>query len=155
MAGLWTVRAGRESDVAAMYALDLVCFDEPFRFDLAAMRRFVLERDAIVVVAEAAGELAGFVVIHPAWRRRQVVGYVVTLDIAPRFRRLGLAGELMALAEEQSVRAGAATMALHVHAGNAAAIAFYERAGYARGAFSAGFYGEGMDAWVYNKRLQR
>jgi ribosomal protein S18 acetylase RimI-like enzyme len=154
MALAWTLREGRESDVRAMYMLDLLCFEEPFRFNLTAMRRFVLQHGAIAQVAEAEGKLAGFVVIHLVRRRGQRIAYVVTLDVAMEFRRQGLALALMHAAEEQAAAAGAIETMLHVHAENSGAISFYERAGYQQGERIAGFYGDGRDAWLYAKPLE-
>jgi ribosomal-protein-alanine N-acetyltransferase len=153
MAVGWTLREGRESDVRAMYMLDLVCFEEPFRFDLNAMRQFVLHPGAIVQVAEAEGKLVGFVVMHLVRRRRRRIGYVVTLDVAREFRRQSMALGLMQVAEVQAAAAGAVEAMLHVHSGNVPAIAFYERAGYLRGERIPAFYGEGRDAWLYRKAL--
>jgi len=150
MADAWTLRAGRESDLAAMYALDLVCFDETFRFDLKSMRRFAMRQGAVVVVAEVGGELVGFVVVHME-RGRQ--GYVVTLDVTPKYRRMGLARALMVEAEARVAAAGATAMGLHVFVGNLAAVGFYEGLGYGRVEGVEGFYGDRLDAWVYGKRL--
>jgi ribosomal-protein-alanine N-acetyltransferase len=149
----WTLRPGREDDIRAMYILDLVCFDEPFRFDLRSMRRFARHPGALVVVAEADAALVGFVVAHLVRRGRRRVGYVVTLDVAPEFRRLGLAHALMSAAELQAAAESADTMALHVYAGNAPAVAFYEHFGYSRGAACPSFYGKGLDGWIYTKPL--
>ena len=151
---VWTLRPGREDDVRPMYMLDLVCFEEPFRFDLQSMLRFLLQPGAIVVVAEAEGQSAGLVVVHLVRQARQRAGYVVTLDVAREFRRMGLAKALMQEAEMRVKDAGAAAMALHVFAGNAAAIAFYERVGYLRGDGCEAFYGDGLDAWRYGKGLE-
>jgi ribosomal protein S18 acetylase RimI-like enzyme len=148
--GGWKLRMGRAADVPAMYALDLVCFEEPFRFDLKSMRRFAARAGAIVVVAQAARELVGFVLVH---LERGRLAYVVTLDVAPAFRRMGLAGVLMEEAERQSLDAGAERVGLHVYSGNIAAIAFYERLGFERVGVDVGFYGEGLDAWAYLKPL--
>jgi ribosomal protein S18 acetylase RimI-like enzyme len=133
-----------------MYALDLICFDEPFRFDLKSMRRFALTVEAIVVVAVSAGELVGFVIVH---LERGHLAYVVTLDVAPAYRRMGLARALMSEATEQALKSGADRLGLHVFAGNAAATAFYERLGFERVAADVGFYGDGLDAWTYMKVL--
>ena len=147
----WTLRAGGEADVRAMYMLDLLCFDEPFRFNLRAMCRFVLQPGAISVVAEAAGQLAGFVVVHLLRRRRGMTGYVVTLDVAAEFRRHGLAGALMDAAERVALEARATEMMLHVHTENAGAVRFYEGRGYGRTAECADFYREGLHAWVFRR----
>lgn len=150
---IWTLREGVEDDITAMYLLDLKCFEAPFRFNLRAMRRFVMYRGAIVILAESAGELAGFVVVHVIRRSNTKFGYVVTLDVASAYRRQGLARTLVAAAETRAGAAGASRMVLHVLDRNAAAVALYEREGYTRQEFCPGFYGENLDAWVHGKSL--
>ena len=150
------LRTGTAADVEAMYRLDLLCFEEPFRFDLATMRRFALKRGAVVVVvAEDCGGMAGFVVVNLERVGKAKVGYVTTLDVAPERRRGGLARVLMGEAEARVRAAGASAMVLHVFGGNVAAVEFYEAAGYERVGVVLGFYGDGMDGWVYRKGLSQ
>jgi ribosomal-protein-alanine N-acetyltransferase len=144
-----TIREYAERDLEAMYALDVVCFEPVFRFSRRAMRRFAEARGATTVVAEAEGELVGFCIVQMEER----VGYVVTLDVAPAWRRRGLAGLLMAEAETRAVAAGALAIELHVFAENAGAMQFYEGIGYGRVGRVEGFYGRGLDALVYAKKL--
>jgi ribosomal-protein-alanine N-acetyltransferase len=146
-----TLRQYRAEDLEAMYALDIVCFEPAFRFSRRAMRRFAEARGAIPILAEIeGGELAGFGIAQMEAR----VGYVVTLDVAPAWRRHGLARRLMAEMEARAAAAGAGTMELHVFAGNAGAMRFYEGIAYGRVGMVEGFYGRGLDALVYAKRLQ-
>ena len=142
------LRGYRPGDWKGMYALDLVCFEPPFRFSEREMRRFAEARGAICVLAEADEELAGFCIAHleGPW------AYVVTLDVAPEWRRRGLAARLMADVEEQARAGGAGGLGLHVYNGNAGAIRFYERIGYSRVGMAEGFYGRGLDALVYRKK---
>ena len=75
-----TLREYRAGDLDALYALDVACFAAEFRFSRRAMRRFVEARGAVTLLAEAAGELAGFCVVQRVdeprmcrrwmWRRR-------------------------------------------------------------------------------------
>lgn len=144
-----TLREYRASDLDAMCALDDVCFAQPFRFSRRAMRAFAEARAASVVVAEAAGKLAGFCIGHLEER----TGYVVTLDVAPEWRRRSVARRLMEEVEGRARGAGALGMELHVFTGNAEAIRFYEGMGYSRVMMVERFYGRGMDALVYRKRF--
>jgi ribosomal-protein-alanine N-acetyltransferase len=141
------LRGYRSGDWKAMYALDVVCFEPPFRFGQREMRRLAEEHGAVTVLAEAEGELAGFCIVHLEgnW------AYVVTLDVAPAWRRCGLAARLIADVEAQARASGAAGMGLHVYNGNAGAIRFYERMDYGRIGIAEGFYGRGLDALVYRK----
>jgi ribosomal-protein-alanine N-acetyltransferase len=143
------LREYRPGDWEAMYALDVVCFQPVFRFSRRAMRGFAEARGAITVLAEANEELVGFCIVE----MRDGVGYVVTLDVAPEWRRQGLARQLMGEMESRVGGAGGEAITLHVYAGNTGAILFYERAGYGRVGKQTGFYGRGLDALVYVKRL--
>jgi ribosomal-protein-alanine N-acetyltransferase len=150
------LREYRVGDLAAMFALDVVCFAEAFRFSRRAMRGFAEAKGAAAVVAEAVGsgadgssELVGFCVAH----LEEDTGYVVTLDVAEAWRRRGLARRLMEEVEARMRAAGARGMELHVSVENAGAIGFYEGTGYARVGRVRGFYGRGGDAWVYRKEF--
>jgi ribosomal protein S18 acetylase RimI-like enzyme len=146
----WKLRPGREDDIRPMYMLDLVCFDEPFRFNLRSMRQFVLQDNAIVLVAESGNRLVGFVVVHLVEKN---AAYVVTLDVVGELRRRGLGGALIAAAEVAAKQAGAQRMVLHVSTDNHAAIGFYERHQFAWARPCAEFYGPGLDAALYEKCL--
>ncbi len=158
-----TLRSYRLGDWQAMYALDLVCFEPVFQFSRGAMRAFAEAPGAITVLAEAQrelaesqselanpeSELAGFCLAQLKDR----TGYVVTLDVAPAFRRRGLARSLMAEIESKLHAAGAVRMELHVFTGNAGAIRFYEGIGYARVGVAKNFYAQNLHALLYRKQL--
>jgi len=153
-------------DWRAMHALDVVCFAPPFRFSRRVMRRFAETPGAITLLAEADGQLAGFCIAHigskPIQDRQTGsqpiearTAYVVTLDVAPAWRRKGLARRLMQQIESRAQAAGAQSMALHVFPGNVAALKLYEALGYERISVAVGFYGPGLDALLYRKSLER
>jgi|SRR5271170_3501909 len=149
------LRNYRTTDLDAMFRLDEACFAEAFRFDRESMREFAEERNAVVQVAEnICGEIVGFVIAHLERVASEWRAYVVTLDVAPEYRRKGLAGRLMKEAEACAVSAGVRWIQLHVFTGNDAAIRFYERVGYQRIRVRRGYYGAvGLDAIVYGKDL--
>jgi ribosomal protein S18 acetylase RimI-like enzyme len=99
------------------------------------------------------GVPAGFVIVHLERLLSGLRGYVVTLDVAPKHRRGGLAGRLMQMVEDRVAALGVERMELHVFAENDAAIRFYESRGYARAGARRGFYGAGMDGYLYRKLL--
>jgi [ribosomal protein S18]-alanine N-acetyltransferase len=144
------LREYRPRDLDAMFALDVACFAPPFRFSRRAMSGFAEARGAATVVAEVGSdaELVGFCVAH----LEEQTGYIITLDVAPTWRRRGLARRLMAEVETRMQAAGALGMELHVSVENAGAIAFYEGMGYVRVGRVEGFYGRGIDAWVYRRQ---
>ena len=149
-----TLRDATDADIARMHELDVVCFEEPFRFDLRSMRGFVREAGAITIVAEAGGGICGFVLANAPRRGSVASAYLTTLDVHPEHRRSGLARRLVAAAERRVAQAGATFVTLHVYLGNSGAICFYEAMGYGRVGLAEDFYGEGLDAWVYGKALK-
>jgi ribosomal-protein-alanine N-acetyltransferase len=144
-----TLRSYRLGDWQAMHALDLVCFEPIFRFSRRAMRGFAEAPGAVTVLAEAQGELACFCIAQ----LESQTGYVVTLDVAPAWRRRGLARRLMAEVESRLLSTGAVRMELHVFTGNTEAIRFYEKIGYERVGAVKNFYAQHLHALVYRKQL--
>jgi ribosomal-protein-alanine N-acetyltransferase len=145
-----TLREYRPGDWKAMYALDVECFAPEFRFSRRVMRGFAEAPGAIVVLAESAGALVGFCVVQ----MEEQEGYVVTLDVAPAWRRQGLARQMMEDVEAKVRAADGSGMALHVFTENAGAMRFYESIGYSRAGRAEGFYGRGLDALGYRKRYE-
>ena len=78
----------------------------------------------------------------------------MTMDVDPRYRRLGVGRQLIRALESQARSAGCELITLHVFSGNAAAITFYEHNGFRRAHEALSYYGYRIDAWVYRKRLE-
>ena len=117
------------------------------------MRRFAEAAKARIVVAEIAGKMAGFCIVHVERGQGGPMGYVVTLDVDPEHQGRGVARTMMAAVEDQCASAGCDAMFLHVFVGNLAAVRFYEGCGYVLSEREASFYGEGLDAEVWWKPL--
>lgn len=151
---MFSFRLYRPTDLDALFGLDLVCFEPPFRFTRAAMKRFAEAKRARVVLAETGAELAGFVLLHFSRPGKEWLAYVVTLDIAPFARRQGLGRALLERGETLAEAAGARAMWLHVSVENAGAIHFYDQLGYAQASTVTSFYGSGRDARLLKKPLR-
>jgi len=147
------MRGYTRSDLEAMFRLDEICFEKPFRFSRSAMRRFAEAKNALVLLATHGEELAGFGIVHRQRSFGEVVGYLLTLDVVPTLRRHGLGKHLLTLAEQSAQAAGCRAMLLHVFTGNSGAVALYEKLGYMRLGTDENLYGSGLHAWVYRKQL--
>lgn len=153
------VRGPQAGDLDRMYALDVVCFERPFRFSRAAMRHYVLEPGALVRLAVGPEEclatrsLLGFCIVHLQRGEVDLQGYIVTLDVHPGCRQQGVATELMLRLHKDARAAGAKSMYLHVYNQNQPAMRLYERLGYRAEGILAGFYGRGLHASVYRLSL--
>lgn len=148
-------RAYQTGDLDALYALDIVCFAETFRFSRRLLKMLAEAGDARTIVAEEDGAIAGFVIVQMERWDTERVAYIMTLDVAPDHRRRGLASQLMQRAEEAAREAGVDSLALHVWVENEGALRFYERMGYMRAGRVARFYNDAGDAWIYRKPLLR
>jgi ribosomal-protein-alanine N-acetyltransferase len=143
----------RPEDLDAMVALDALCFDAPFRFSRDAMRRFTEAENAWVILAENGQGLAGFCIVHREHSVGHPIGYVVTIDVAERWRSQGIGERMLSSAETWVQSWKGVGIMLHVFVRNERARRFYERLRYRRVGLQQGFYGPGMDAAMYWKDL--
>ncbi len=146
-------RKYERGDLDAIVKLDAACFDPKFRFNKVAMRRLVEAENAWVLVADVRGEIAGFCIVDLEKSPGGAVGYLVTIDVAEGFRRKNIGERMLADGEAWVKTVGGGGMFLHVYVENDDAIRFYERAGYERTGEKPGFYGRGVDAAMYWKKL--
>lgn len=73
---------------------------------------------------------------------------LLTLAVAPEYRRQGIAAGLLAEFARTALGRGARDAFLEVASGNAPAIAAYTRAGWIRAGLRRGYYAPGIDALV-------
>jgi [ribosomal protein S18]-alanine N-acetyltransferase len=139
-------------DFEALYRLDGICFEEGIAYSRAELSRFLSVPSAEGVVAEDAGEIAGFAIGYLARGR---IAHVVTLDVHPRRRRRGLGSALLEDLLGRFSKAGAREARLEVSVENPGAIAFYVKLGYLRGRVIRDYYGAGRHAYEMRKPLTR
>ncbi|HRP48040.1 MAG TPA: GNAT family N-acetyltransferase [Trueperaceae bacterium] len=82
------------------------------------------------VVAVERGDVVGWLELHRSPARRLEHVAVLTLAVAPRARRRGAAHELLRAGYAWCRQVGVLKVALHVRAGNAAAVRLYESEGF-------------------------
>lgn len=144
-------RPMRSTDVVYVAALEAQIHAAPwtvgnFRDALAAgYAAQVAERDGRIVVF-------GVMMLAPGEAQ------VLNVSVVPDARREGLGRELVLRFIDDAARMGAAQIFLEVRVSNVAAIALYERTGFARIARRAGYYpagpdGSREDALVMRKEL--
>lgn len=125
--------------------------------DVCQRRRRMVEdverEDAIVLVAEAGGQVVGELGLHLARYGVADLG----MAVAAGWRGRGIGSALLAEAIDRARKAGAHKVALQVWPHNAAAIALYERFGFQREGYLTRHYrrrsGELWDAIIMGLRL--
>lgn len=113
-----------EEHIPQIAALERACFSHPWSED--ALRAELWNDSAVVIAAEGEdGTVLGYAGLQTVLDE----GYINNVAVDPRFRRQGVAGQLV----EAFLRFGAARLAfltLEVRASNAPAIALYEKYGF-------------------------
>lgn len=142
-------------DFAALYAIEEACFEPPFRFGRRYMKRLVDAPDSVTWIAEDDGGMAGFAIVEWSRELHGINAYIETIEVAPAFRRCGVAGELMQWVEASARTAGATALWLHVAAENAAAIHLYEAHGFIHQGTEEHFYAPDRGAHIYRKSITR
>ena len=103
---------------------------------LADVEGRLAEKGGLFMVAEVAGEVAGFLVLvyrtDSIYIREEHRPYALIRDLVvdERYRRLGVGRALMDAAEAAAVKAGYSRLLINVLAGNAAAETAYARQGF-------------------------
>ncbi len=143
----------KPEDFEPLYAVEEACFEPPFRFSRAAMRKLVRSEHAATWIAEEDGQMAGFAIVEWVEEAGLKVAYIPTIEVDTAKRRAGTGRALLRLMEQSAQQAGARVIWLHVDEQNAAAIRLYESNGYHREGRQADFYPLGRAALVYAKPL--
>jgi ribosomal protein S18 acetylase RimI-like enzyme len=145
------------TDFEPLYAIEELCFQPPLRFPRAYMRRIIDNSDSATWIAEEIAEeskrMAGVGIVEWAGPADDRYAYIQTLEVAPEYRRRGIARELLTRLEQPARSAGAAAIWLHVDAENAPAIRLYQLHGYIKQGREEHYYARHRAADIYSKPL--
>jgi len=144
------LRPGHLRDLDSRLALEQAVFNTDI-LSRRSFRRFLASRRATVIVAEADGKLAGYVlVLYPP---RSKLARLYSIAVAPHIGRRGVGPLLLAAAEQEAWRRRRRSMRLEVHARNSRAIARYEKSGYRLFGRHRDYYDDRGDALRFEKSL--
>jgi ribosomal protein S18 acetylase RimI-like enzyme len=146
-------RLYKPQDFAALYAIEEVCFEPPFRFDRRYMQRLVHAKNAATWIAEEADSMAGFAIVEWSEGKRRGNAYIPTIEVLPGQRSRGVGGELLKRLEASARGAGAMTLWLHVDEFNENAIRLYQAHDFRAAGKEEDFYAPGRGALLYRKPL--
>jgi ribosomal protein S18 acetylase RimI-like enzyme len=123
----------------ALFEVETQCFKEE-AFSKQQIGYLLLDYNAISLVAKVDGEIAGFIIGRVELIRNQPVGHIMTIDVLPCYRRLGVAKRLMAEVEALFRDWGAEECRLEVRVDNDAALSLYLKLGYRKVGFLENYY---------------
>jgi len=145
------VRRYQPSDLSNLFEIDRTCFPPGIAYTRKELESFIAHRFSVTWVAEANGEVAGFVV---ASRQPSRVGHIITIDVVGAWRRRGVGFALMEKAESWARKARLDLMYLETAEDNLEAQKFYEARGYRKVNKVDRYYSNSLAAWVMVKRLK-
>jgi len=164
----FVLREFRREDFDCLWRIDQECFAPGIAYSRLELAAYIRLRGAFTLVAQSApgeserpgnpaqsveessSKVLGFIV---AQANRRGVGHILTIDVPPAGRRLGIGSKMLAAAEER-LRAGAChSVVLETAVDNSAALAFYKRHEYSVVKTIPRYYSNGVDAFVLEKEL--
>lgn len=143
----------KPDDFPQLYSIEEQCFQPPHRFSRRYLRSLVNRANAATWIVKEDGRLKGFAITVWTLRKKEIIAYIQTIEVAPDARRRGVGRALLSRIEDSARAAGAAQIWLHVQAANAAAIHLYEARGYLCQGRRENYYPEGRAALIYAKTL--
>ena len=140
--------------------MDQRCFDSLLAYSRPELATYMRRPGSFTLVAESleaseekngspGHKIVGFIVAEAHHR----TSHIITIDVLPEARRLGIGSALLQAAEDRLFQAGATTVALETAVNNLAAIVFYKRKGYFVEKTVPGYYSNQLDALEMKKEL--
>jgi [ribosomal protein S18]-alanine N-acetyltransferase len=130
-------------DFEALYQIDQQCFDPALAYSRPDLRNYLRLPGGDCVIAEAAAQIAGFLVTA----RENAIGSIVTIDVLPAYRRQGVATIMLEESERRLTASGVRTIELETATDNSSAIAFWHKHGYRTREIQKGYFPDGRDAY--------
>jgi len=142
------LRIARLADLDKLHRFEILCFREhPFRRDHIA---WILGNEhAVTLVQEGSEGLTAAMMILFEGRACRIL----SVSVAPRARRRGIATQMMRAAEAICRERGFSSIRLEVSTRNLPAIELYRRLGYRTDGVLYGYYSWGEDAYSMGKTL--
>ncbi len=137
------LRDATPADIPALMAIEQVCFDSPVAFNRRRIRNLITNPRVYTSVAVVDGSVAGWAVGLVRRHHSHRSGRLYNLAIATAARGRGVGRRLVEHLLACFSRAGVRHIYLEVEAGNAAAIALYERCGFTQVRTLNDYFGSG------------
>ena len=164
----FVLREFRREDFDSLWRIDQECFAPGIAYSRLELAAYIRLRGAFTVVAEpitdgheppgnsargvveSPGKVLGFIV---AQATRGRVGHILTIDVPPVSRRIGIGSKLLSTAEDRLRAAACHSVVLETAVDNSAALAFYKRHEFSVVKTIPRYYSNGADAFVMEKEL--
>jgi len=112
-----------------LYEIEKQCFEQE-AFTKQQLAYLLTDYNTIGLAARINGEIAGFAIARVDIKRNSSFGHILTVDIAPAYRRKGIAQKLLHEVETIFREKGIKECRLEVREDNVAALNLYQKLGY-------------------------
>ena len=143
------LRSYDPQDFSALYKLDQACFPPGISYSKTTLRYFLSLRTADCLIAMQDTHIAGFILTE----ENPPLAHIITLDVAEKFRRTGVASTLLAESETNLARRGVRHILLETATNNEPGVAFWQHHGYVVKATLKRYYLSRLDAYEMRKIL--
>jgi ribosomal-protein-alanine acetyltransferase len=147
----FAIRSGRAADLPRLVEIENGAFAGDRLSRRALARHLHSPTAALLVATGPPGRVVAYALLLFRAKARHARLYSLAVD--PQARGLGLARTLVAAAEAEARRRGAAALTLEVRVDNRRAIRLYEALGYRGLDRRSDYYEDGADALRYEKPL--
>jgi len=117
------------------------CFEQE-AFTKQQLAYLIADYNTIGLTAIVNGEIAGFALARVNIRRNVMFGHTLTIDVAPAYRRMGIAQKLLYEIETILRGRGIKECRLEVRENNVAALNLYQKLGYTKVGNLENYYGD-------------
>ncbi len=146
-----TLRDADSRDFEALWRIDQQCFIPGIAYSRRELAAYMALRGAFtILVKDDESQILGFLV---ATTRRNGAGHVITIDVLPDARRLGIGSMLLEAAEDRLRTLKCHNVSLETAVDNRSALTFYKHHQYFIVKTIPRYYSNGVDALVLQKDL--
>ncbi len=126
--------------IEKLYEIEKECFGEE-SFSKAQIRHLLTNYSSVALMANEDSGIVGFIIGDIQYEREAILGRILTIDVAVKYRRMGIGFRLLEEMERIFKQKGATISRLEVRQDNIAAISLYRKRSYVRIATLRNYYG--------------
>jgi ribosomal protein S18 acetylase RimI-like enzyme len=141
------LRDYRDEDFDTLIEIDQACYEPGVAYSKRDMLAYLQFSGAECVLAQTSREIVGFCISA----RLRARGYIVTIDVLEKYRKLGAGSALLREVERRLATNGVREIGLETATDNESAIAFWKKHGYRTRGIEKGYYPGGRDAFAMTK----
>jgi ribosomal-protein-alanine N-acetyltransferase len=123
------------------FEIEEQCFDQE-AFTKRQIAYLLTDYNTIALVAKADSDIAGFVIAQEEIENNILYGHIITINVAPTYRRKGIATKLLKEIEDIFKQKGITECHLEVREDNKAALKLYQNSEYQKIGRLEKYYGK-------------